>query len=433
MQQPFGKKLLSKLNIINTAQDLSVLFEQATRVGVYKRAIKKMTPIEAGFQSREATVDFARRGSKTKDINAIIAFFNAGIQGIDKSIRTAKDDPVGISMKAIATITLPSLLLYLKNRKDPDFKEIPQWERDLFWITKFGETYVRIPKPFLYGQVFGSLPERFFEYLDTREPEAFKGIESSLYEAMLPFGGDPASGLLPTGIKPLIENEANWSFFRESRLVPVGKERLLPEEQSGKYTTETAKGISKLIGKLPDIPIIKNLESPAKLENLIRGWFGGSGKYALQGGDLLIKGIKKTIGQEIKPKRPKEWADIPLIKGFVTRPPYSGSAESLQKFYETKEEINKAYNTYRRLRSEGRMDAAKKVKEKYPEWAYSKILNKYSEMISTYGKLIDRIIESDKYTEKEKRERINELEKKRVNAAKRANALIKRKRERSKK
>lgn len=405
--------LLRKLNIISKAQDISQLFEQATRLGVYKAGVKKgLSPVEAGFESRESTIDFARRGSQTKDINTTIAFFNAGVQGTDKALRTAIEDPMGFAVKATATITIPSLLLHLKNRKDPDFKEIPRWQRDLFWITKIGETYVRIPKPFLYGQIYGSIAERFFEYLDTEDPSAFDKLEKSIYDSIAPVSGDPAAGILATGIKPLVENATNWNFFLGRKVVPVSREGLLPEEQYGKYTTETAKVLGKILK-----------QSPAKIENLAKGWFGGTGKYVLEGGDVLIRGIRKATKQKVKPRRPRELADIPLIKGFVTRP-IGAQSESVQKFYETTRDINAQYSTYTKLMNEGETKKAEAISKRYPEWAHSKTLDTFAGLLSSFTDQIDSIVKSPKYSEEEKRKRISDLEKKRIDIARKANALI---------
>jgi hypothetical protein len=406
--------LLKKLNIISTAGDISQLLEQATRVGTYNAAIKSgMTPIEAGFQSREATVDFGRKGAKTKDVNAVIAFFNAGIQGADKSFRMAKEDPMGLTAKGVALITIPSLLLYLKNREDPDYKEIPRWQRDLFWVTKVGDAYVRIPKPFVYGQVFGSIPERFFEYLDSNDKQSFDGLAKSVYDSLSPVAGDPTSGLIPTAFKPLIENQANWNFFRQRQIVPPGKERLLPEYQTDKYTTESA----KLLGK-----VLK--QSPAKLENLVQGYFGGTGRYALEGTNALINGIKRMVGQKIESRRPTEPSDIIGIKGFVAKSPES-QPESIQKFYDNKNSYNQVYNSYLSLVKQGKWNEVKQLKEKYPKYYYSKTIDKYADIISSYGKQIDYAINSKTLMEGQKKEKIRELERKRMELAQKANEFLK--------
>ena len=335
--------LLANLNIITKLGDLSKLMEQATRLGVYKAGIKKgLSAVEASKESRESTVDFARRGSGTRDINATIAFFNAGLQGLDKTVRSFAKDPAGTTMKAIAAITIPSTLLYLKNRQDADYKELPRWQKDLFWMTKINGIWFRIPKPFLYGQIFGSVPERFFEYLDTKDPYSFDGLAKSLFSALSPISDDPLSGILPTAIKPLIENTTNFSFFRGRNIIPDSKKGLIPSEQYNAYDTET----SKLLGKFLNV-------SPSQIENLSQGYFGGIGRYTLQTSDVGLKFINHLRGIPEQPGKPMELSDVPLIKGFVSRDVTSGQAESIQRFYDNRTKVSQAYLTYNKFRKEG--------------------------------------------------------------------------------
>jgi hypothetical protein len=388
--------LLKKLNIVHGLQSMSQLFEQATRVGVFKSGLKKgLSEVEASKMSRESTLDFARRGSATRDINSMTAFFNAGLQGLDKSVRTATKDPTGFILKALATITIPSLLLYLRNRKEDDYKEIPRWQKDLFWNIKINGIWFRIPKPFSYGQIFGSLPERFLEYAESKNPGAFKDFGESLYNSLSPVSGDPISGIMPTAIKPLLENQVNWSFFREMPIVTEGKQRLIPSEQYSKYDTETA----KMLGRLTNV-------SPSKIENLISGYFGGSGRYVMQGGDLILKAIDRGTGVVRPERRPLELSDLPLIKGFVTRETVS---ESVNTFYDNKEKIDKLHATYKKFKKDGQDDRAKKFLEdnpgirKYPSFqeAYKKIKN--------YNEEIDKTIANAKLSRSQKREKTQTL------------------------
>lgn len=407
------KSLISRLNIVQSLGELSQFFEQATRLGVYKAAIRSgLNPIEAAKQSREATVDFSRRGSKTRDINGVVAFFNAGIQGLDKSVRTAAQDPIGLTAKAVATITVPSLLLYLKNRQDADYKEIPRWQRDLFFMTKINGTWIRIPKPFLYGQIFGSLPERFFEYLDTKDPQAFDKFQDSLYNSLSPIAGDPIEGLLPTAIKPLIENETNWSFFRGRPIVSDTKKELIPSQQFSQYDTETA----KILGAIFKV-------SPSKIENLTQGYFGGSGRYALQGGDQLIKLFNKASGKEEKPKKPTELSDVPLVKGFVARNPLE-SPESLQKFYDHKTKISQLSKTYDLFKKNKEKEKAAKLKMDHPEIKFVDDFEEATKDISEINKKIDKVSQSKNFTDDEKREKTQNLFEKRLRIATKVNKKL---------
>jgi hypothetical protein len=405
--------LLSKLNIISKAQDISQLFEQATRIGVYKAGIKKgLSPVEAGFESRESTLDFARRGAKTKDINAVIAFFNAGVQATDKFIRTAQEDPAGFAAKGLVSITIPSLVTYMLNRNDPEYKELPRWQKDLFWMFKVNNTWVRIPKPFSYGQVFGSIPERFLEYLDNSDPKAFEGISKSIYDSLTPASGDLTGSLMATGLKPLIENATNWSFFRQRPIVNQGQQRLLPEKQYNRYTTETAKAMGKMIKY-----------SPSKIENLVAGWFGGSGMYALQGVDLAGKGVAKIRGEKVAPKRPIGLSDIPLIRGFVARSPESGSSESSTQFYNDSEKIIQVYSTIKRYYQSGDKKEAEKLKVKFPEYRAYRGINKTSQILSDLNSYSDYIVNSNK-SDNIKRLMLKKIDSQKMQIIQKANMAI---------
>ena len=133
----------------------SLALEQSVRLGVYSAAKKAgKSDLEAGFESRDATLDFARGGSASKMINRFVPFFNAGMQGADKLYRSMRDNPKATSMYALATITMPSILItgyYLygaSEEEKQEYLEIPQWQRDTFWVFKSGGEWRRIPKPF---------------------------------------------------------------------------------------------------------------------------------------------------------------------------------------------------------------------------------------------------------------------------------------------
>jgi len=407
--------MLKNLNILHTMQEISQVMEQATRLGVYKAAIRKgMTAVEAARQSRESTLNFARRGTDTKDINATIAFFNAGLQSINKSYLVVKDDPAGFTMKAIATITIPSLLLYIQNRNEDDYQEIPRWQRDLFWMFKVGENWYRIPKPFLYGQVFGSLPERFMEYLDSQDKSAFTNLGESLYNALSPVAGDPISGLMPTAVRPLIENMTNWSFFRERNIVPESKKKLVPSEQYGKYDTET----SKLFGAILNV-------SPSKIENLVSGWLGGSGRYALQAGDKFMEFKRQFEGNDPKINPPTELADIPLVKGFAARSPKGYQSESVQKFYNAMEKISELSNTYKKFVKANDSVKAASIKERNPEISLTKKAKDVAKKISDLSDKIDEVNSNAGFDNESKREMIKAYQEKMTILAKDFNEQLK--------
>ena len=420
LRKPKIRKLLGKLNIISDAQDLSQLMEMATRLGAFKAAKRKgLTGIEAGFESREASIDFARRGAKMGDFNRLMAFFNAGVQGLDKTIRTTINHPYQTAVKGIIAITIPTLLLYLRNRKEEDYVELAQWKKDLFWNFKIGDNWWRVPKPFLFGQLFGSIPERFFEYADTKDIKAFDDLAKTAIDSLMPISGDPEAGLLFTALKPIIENMANWNFFLQRPIVPRAKEELLPPEQFTRYTSETAKQLGRWLNY-----------SPAKIENLVRGYFGGTGQYALKGTDVLINGIRRAAGEKVMPKRPKQLADIPLVKGFVHRPPTGSVSKSVNDFYESTDVILKGWNTIRLMQKEGRRTEIQGLLATNPEIRLHSSMTKFRTKMSELSKRSDIILKQDISTEI-KRQRIRKIDDLKLELAKKANDMIRKAQEKA--
>jgi hypothetical protein len=261
-----GQKSLKYLkNPLEFLRLLSTLGEEATRLGEMKRALDaSKNPIAAAFASREVTLDFARVGAKARAMNAITAFFNAQLQGVDKMRRNFKEDPKGSILRSLMYITLPSVLLYMVNRDDPRWKEIPQWQKDLFWIIMTEDSIYRIPKPFEMGIIFGSVPERILEMIDNNDPSAMDGIGQTIIEGLSP-------SFVPTGLLPVVENMTNYSLFYDKPLVGMAESKLPAGQQYTQFSSE----ISKLIGEKLDY-------SPAKIDNLIRGWTGGLGVYGTQ-------------------------------------------------------------------------------------------------------------------------------------------------------
>lgn len=328
-------------NPIEALRILSELTESGTRLGEFGKGLKKEGRTKEGMQaaafaSREVTLDFARMGAKTKAVNMIVAFWNANLQGHDKMIRAFKANPVTTSAKVAASITLPSLLLAYANHDDPRYKEIPRWQKDLFWIVITDDTIWRIPKPFELGILFGSIPERAMEYILDKDPDAFRDMDET-FENFIP-------SILPTVAVPLIENWANKSYFMGGPLVPEGKKDLLSKYQYTTRTSETAKLLGKIIDKISITPD-PSLASPAKIENLIRGWSGGLGKYALDASDYVLESAG-AISPPPKPEKTK--ADMPFVKGFVVRYPSSTSA-SISKFYDDYQKASKIISTAKYL------------------------------------------------------------------------------------
>lgn len=380
-------------NPLEALRILSEFGEKGTRVGAFGRAVQKgVSDLEAAFESRDITLDFARRGSQTRAVNMLVAFWNAQVQGLNKLVRAFRERPMQTTFKAASGITLPSVLLYLNNRNDPRYQELPQWQKDLFWIIPVGDEgpIIRIPKPFEIGVIFGTVPEHILTWIDKNDPEALKSMAKTLMEASAP-------GYIPTGLQPIIENIANYSFFRQRPIVSEGKQVLPKELQAGRYTTETAKEIGKLIK-----------QSPAKIENLFVGYTGGLGKYALDASDKLLK----ILGVVSPPSEPaKTLADRPFIRAFVAREPIGSGSESVNKFYKLYDEANATKAAVKGLAEEGKEQEAINYLRSHPAGFYTKGLNRVARSFSDLRKKRDTVLDSRELNPEQKKRAIDALDK----------------------
>lgn len=388
---------------IELLQILSEIIEAGTRLGEARKGIAKMkNPIEAAYASREVTLDFNRIGAKMRSVNALIAFFNARVEGFDRFIREMRDHPLRATLKMAFAITLPSILLYFVNRDEEDWEEIPLWQKDLFWLLKVNGTWYRIPKPFELGVLFGSVPERILEYMDRKDKK--------LFDQMLKTVADGINvGMIPTALEPIIENMANYNFFYSRRIVPERLDKLPPEAQYTQYTSEVAKKLGELANY-----------SPLKIDNLISGYTAGLGNYVIKAIDEIMRGTGLT--PRVTMPSPTI-ADMPVAKAFVVRSPIGSASQSVNNFYEELEEVEKKEQLLKKYLKDGDRVKFNFYKQKHPELHFqydwkrkdyysstARYYRKVANMISDLRKEQRKIYSSEKLTANEKREKITKID-----------------------
>lgn len=386
-----GKKALKYIKSpIQLLRVMSELGEEATRLGEMRRALNAgANPVEAANASREITLDFARVGAKMKALNSMSAFFNANLESNDKTIRVFKTKPLQTLYRVLLAITLPSIWLYMVNRDDPRWKEIPQWQKDLFWIVMTKDHIYRISKPYGIGTIFGSMPERILEYLDTKDSKLFDTLWKSVIDGVVP---NP----VPNAILTPMENITNYNFFTQRPIVPQGKENLPPKAQYGTYTSEVAKIIGETLNY-----------SPSKIDHLIQGFTAGLGKYIVQSIDAILKGTDIVN----VPKTPaKKLEDMPVIKAFMIRNPVGSGSESVNKVYSLYKDINTSYNYVKKLVDDGEIEKAKQYVKDHPELKNRTLINAVVNSFSDINQGRDLIRKSNELSAQEKQIKIEKLD-----------------------
>lgn len=402
-----NKSVLSMCaNPIEALRALSEATEMATRLaefdlakngytGIGNRLFgkdrKPLSNLEAGIEARDVTLDFGRHGNSTQRMNQTIAFFNAAIQGTDKMVREFKEHPGQMLTKTFIGITLPSVMLWYLNKDDPRYQELPQWQKDIFWVIPGKDTLYKIPKPFELGILFGTVPERMLQYMYDKEKgrngPGFKGLGRSILENLAP-------SIIPTGFLPAAEWMSNYSFFMDRNIVPLSQSKLPDRQQYGPYTSYLARKVGNAF----------NL-SPRKIDNTIQDV---GGNLAALGNSLIdqASGLSET--------RPaKRASEMPGVRGF-TATPYA-SSDSVQRLRDDFSQQEKLYNEFK---------MTKQKPEGYDGAKYIKYKAAMDAMNNTY-RAERKIMESKQLNSTEKRERIDRIKMQQTNIARRALGLSK--------
>ena len=385
-------------NPIEALRAMSEATEMATRLAEYDNARKGYTGLgnrlfgkerkplsarEAALESRDITLDFSRRGTNTKKANQVIAFFNATIQGADKMARAFKEDPRGMTVKTMLYITLPSVMLWYINKDDERYQELPQWEKDTFWIIPGKENMYKIPKPFEAGVLFGTTFERMLQYMDDekngRKGVGFKGFGERVFDSFAP-------SFMPTAMIPIVEATTNYSLFRQRDIIPQSQENLPARLQYGANTSEVAKFVGDKINVSPYI-----------VDNTIRGYGGGLAGLGLSGIDA-VSGAKENNSS-------KKWYEAPGLRGF-TAAPYQ-SSNSVQRVYDDYKEQEKLHNAFKLTgqRPEG-----------YDAKEFARLKNA-SDSLKNLNKASKAIINNERMSGEQKREQLDKINMRKANIA----------------
>ena len=415
-QQRNLKKLLDSGGVPNVLKNpldilraLSELMENGTRMGEFLNARKQLEGDpdwlnKAGAAAREISIDFGTHGAKTMALRNMSAFWNARMLGYDKLVRTAKQDPLKFAARTFVSITLPSILEYYANRDDEDYWELPQWQRDIFWIIKVGDTQLRIPKPFELGLIFGTLPIRILSAVDGTAP----GGAEETREFLKNFGKDALSIVpAPTALMPLAEGVTNWSFFLQRPIVPRGELNVRAREQGGEYTSDVAKLLARWSPGPQGI-------SPRKIDNLLHSWTGGLGRLATESRDLA-----RHVVRDGPAKPAPTLADIPGVRGIVARAP-GLSSESVERLYRRLERSTTAVGTLNHFKREHRWDEFRREARDPKQAELRARHDLYQGTADTIHKIramVEMVTRDPNMSPHEKRNRIRELGKEAIEVA----------------
>lgn len=422
LQQSRTVKMIDVRNWSDAYFYIGKVIEEAPRVARAKYVRGQGASwAEAAFESGDISLNFTRIGRHTKEIANWKAFFNAQLQGWDKLARMLRKRKTYAI--AAATITAPSVALWTVNKDDPEYWKQPEWLKNTTWLIplpesvreKHGYTFLAIPKPFELGYIFASLPERILDWTYSNDdgskgfrvpwaspaelPDWIRGKDAS----RLPFiggdgpdlrdrGAEAFGAVMPTAVTPLIENVANYDFFRKQ---PVVSRAIASEGNPELEYDDRTTSVAKVAGE-------KTGMSPAKIDNTLREWFGTTGaELSEQVGDR----IGRATGLD---KRPLPLRRMPVAGRFFTAAEAPSEQES--RFWDRWKRAEDAYKGARKLEREGDFFGLERHVNKH-----ERELIEYDALKPAYRELLElraarkEIARSTEYSKDEKRRMLRAL------------------------
>lgn len=322
-------------NPLNLINKLNEVMEQSTRMEVFKQALKRgLSPMDATFVSRNATIDFAKMGTWMRPLNRAIPFLNARVQGFINLPKAFIANPEVFARMQLYTSVYPTMLMHQHNRRFDSYKSISQYYKDKYWIVMTGEVeapdaytgqmikvpqFITIPKG--EGQALVASPIGYF--LDKADGVDYRSVSAMIADVLgsasplefQTFGQGNFATSLMSQLGPLatipIGLATNQNLYFGKPIVPDDRLKASPAKQYEKTTPE----ITKKIGEMLNV-------SPAKIEFILSS-FGGLPQDVQRGADLVFGMFREgDLTEQMKEKSLSGTAfgaatQLPLARRFA--------------------------------------------------------------------------------------------------------------------
>ncbi len=227
-----ARTILTPRGVLDVLQRIGAISEAGTRVSEFKATAKDGdidSLFEAAYNAREVSVDFGLHGhnQNVRLLTRITPFLNPALQGLYKAGRTGKEQFFTTLLRGSA-LTALSVALFLTNRDEDWYRDLERWEKNTYWHFDVGlrgekgETIpLRLPKPFEWGAMFGSVPEALTQASIDQNGKEFAKRLKTIFEDVFALRAVPTAVLVPA------ELWGNRNTFTNRPIVPEHKEKLL--------------------------------------------------------------------------------------------------------------------------------------------------------------------------------------------------------------
>jgi hypothetical protein len=332
--EAFKKAVISPFSALAMASD-----------NVIRQAIYAQTMLETGNEALAVhrafeIINFKRTGSGQifNIMRQLVPFTGASLQALHVSGATVFGEGItpDTRMQNIkryvlngAQIAIATLMYSILMSDDDEYKKLDPSERDSFFILPNG---YKIPMRTDYSGLFFKV---FTEHVYQRwvaESEDNKKMNKALLAGLIKATSIPSS--MPVLIKPGIESYLNTNLYTNRPIVGQGQQSVEPEFQySPKNTTQLALALGEASGT-----------SPLIWDNVLKSVLGSTSQVL----NMFTENMIADLRGETLPKKSfqEKLMMFPDVKSFVTQ---KLGARELNDLYELKDEVDKHYNTYKKL------------------------------------------------------------------------------------
>jgi hypothetical protein len=367
----------------------------AVRLGVYRQTMEETGDKELAIARAREIINFQKSGNSELmlTLKQLIPFMGAYAQGTDVNYRSMIGR--GNSMKSrkaaaaafwgnMTTLAALTVAYTMAMSGDDEYEEQKGFITDRnFIIPGIG----LLPVPPDIGFMSKVIPERITDYIlqeGTDNPESVsrlaEGIRGAAGAAYLP----PAAVY---GITPAIELALNKSFFTDIPIVGQYMQGLEPFQQ---YTSSTS-DLAKTAGGIANM-------SPLQIDYLLKAIGGTAGGALVQMFDV--------IASDGKIAREKN-----IILGTFQKKEVGG--RYTEEFYETRELVEKTYNTVKAMDEMGNqagVDEYLSRPEIQQRMSARQVIEQMNTMLQGARKVRAGIENDPALTPEEKRQQVNELQ-----------------------
>lgn len=235
-------------SVLRKLERIAANLSQASRMGAAIRAFDAgENSTDAAKIFREVIADPQQVGSKMQGLAQYTAFMNMGVQSAAKTVNQFKTAPAATLAKGMFGIVIPAATFWWWGKDDAEIQELRRSKggENYFFVRLPGdEGITRIPKPYLYGQLFGTSIEALLDKGWGDNPQATEQLVKGIM-------GQTSVNLIPLSLQAFANTALSQKYLGIGEgLIPSGgaTSNQMPQDQRFSNTTTLARKLGESTG-----------------------------------------------------------------------------------------------------------------------------------------------------------------------------------------